>query len=252
MNTTRQAETTPRPWHRPSFATPRGRGLATLRARAVRGPSGAWPVALWLLAALALGALAGCRDDVAETLQPAPAADAARHPVTTRPRAGGPGAGLLTTVKGHDGELVRAPCSSCHSTRDNVPGRDGGDVPTDFHAGLTMRHGTLRCGQCHAAPEANGGFDYDALHLSDGSKVAVDAAITLCAQCHGPQTRDYKHGSHGGMQGHWDTRLGPRERNQCIHCHDPHAPAYVGMVPAPGPRDRFLQHRSAAPGEGGH
>ncbi len=129
---------------------------------------------------------------------------------------------------------------------------DGGDVPTAFHAGLTMRHGTLRCSQCHAAPEGGGTFDYDALHLSDGAKVDVDDAMTLCAQCHGPQTRDYEHGSHGGMQGHWDLRYGPRERNQCIHCHDPHAPAYVGMVPAAGPRDRFLIRRAADPAKGGH
>ena len=122
-----------------------------------------------------------------------------------------------------------------------------------MHAGLTLKHGTLRCGQCHGAaqPDAGAGPDYDQLRLADGSGVAFDDVMTLCAQCHGPQTRDYNRGSHGGMTGYWDTRLGPRTRNQCIHCHDAHAPAYVGMMPAPGPRDRFLR-RSTRGKDGGH
>ena len=64
-------------------------------------------------------------------------------------------------------------------------------------------------------------------------------ALRLCAQCHGPQYRDYRHGAHGGMRGHWDLSRGPRERNHCVACHDPHAPAFGQFEPVPGPRDRF-------------
>jgi hypothetical protein len=70
--------------------------------------------------------------------------------------------------------------------------------------------------------------------------------MKLCAQCHGPQFRDYQHGAHGGMNGYWDLSRGGRSRNNCIDCHDPHAPAYVGAIPAPRPRDRFLTPAGAA------
>jgi formate-dependent nitrite reductase cytochrome c552 subunit len=66
-------------------------------------------------------------------------------------------------------------------------------------------------------------------------------AMRLCAQCHGPQYRDYKRGSHGGMTGHWDLSRGERTRNNCVDCHDPHAPAYPGTTPVLPPRDRYLR-----------
>lgn len=183
----------------------------------------------------------GCAEDQPERLQDALPADAARHPVQLRPREPVGGVGVLTDRKDHAGKPVRARCSSCHATRaENDTARHDSGTLEDFHGGLQLRHGTLQCGQCHGAPGPYGAPDYDTLRLADGRAVAFDDAISLCAQCHGPQKRDYDHGSHGGMRGHWDRQRGPRERNQCVHCHDPHAPAYVGMVPAPGPRDRFL------------
>ena len=72
-------------------------------------------------------------------------------------------------------------------------------------------------------------------------------AMQLCAQCHGPQTRDYRRGSHGGMQGYWDLSRGDRVRNHCVDCHDPHAPAFPRFTPLPPPRDRFPP---APPSEG--
>jgi hypothetical protein len=68
----------------------------------------------------------------------------------------------------------------------------------------------------------------------------VTDAMTLCAQCHGPQFRDYQNGSHGGMNGHWDLSRGPRLRNHCVDCHDPHVPQVLPVHPAPGPKDRFF------------
>ena len=60
----------------------------------------------------------------------------------------------------------------------------------------------------------------------------------------GPQRRDYDHGAHGGMQGYWDLRRGPRTRNHCVECHDVHSPAFGAFRPMPAPRDRFT-HREA-------
>lgn len=65
-------------------------------------------------------------------------------------------------------------------------------------------------------------------------------AITLCSQCHGPQRTSFDRGVHGGMTGHWDLSRGPRERNNCVDCHDPHAPKFVGGAPVHLPRDRFF------------
>jgi predicted CXXCH cytochrome family protein len=42
------------------------------------------------------------------------------------------------------------------------------------------------------------------------------------------------------MNGYWDLSKGPRERHSCLNCHDPHKPAYPKVMPAPGPKDRFL------------
>ena len=168
--------------------------------------------------------------------------DAVRYPVKFRPRAGGTGSGIITSLRDHSGEVIKAPCGSCHAGKAPKRSRRSGGTLQIFHSGLTLRHGTLTCLTCHNDD------DYDTLRLADDTPVQFDDLMTLCGQCHGPQKRDYDHGSHGGMTGFWDLTRGPRLRNQCVHCHDPHAPAYVGVVPAPGPRDRFL--RQAVPGKG--
>ena len=72
--------------------------------------------------------------------------------------------------------------------------------------------------------------------------------MTLCAQCHGPQFRDYQHGAHGGMTGYWDLTKGGRMRNNCIDCHDPHAPKYPTVTPGPRP-ERPLPDAEAAMSE---
>lgn len=63
-------------------------------------------------------------------------------------------------------------------------------------------------------------------------------AMQLCAQCHGPQFRDYQRRSHGGTNGHWDSRRGGSVRNHCLDCHDAHTPRFLPSVPVLVPRDR--------------
>jgi len=157
---------------------------------------------------------------------------------------------VQTDVVGMDGRTVTVSCSSCHSTREpNKQLRDGSNLK-EFHQNLTTAHGNLTCLSCHNQD------DYDTLRLADEQKVEYSNVMQLCAQCHGPQYRDYQNGSHGGMTGYWDREKGARYRNNCVDCHDPHAPAFVGMQPAPGPNDRFLQHAEEPHGEtkqeGGH
>lgn len=125
-------------------------------------------------------------------------------------------------------------CSACHSLREpDLTNRSPADL-TEFHLSLEFAHGGLSCLSCHN-PD-----DYDALRLADGTRVEYIDVMTLCSQCHGPQARDYAHGAHGGMNGYWDLTRGPRTRNNCVDCHDPHVPAFPKMRPTFKPRDRFL------------
>lgn len=170
-----------------------------------------------------------------------PAAAVPLHPVAVRAPAGPPRA--LTRSVGHQGVPATIACSTCHSTRPpNPSNRATADLDL-FHQGLQVAHGNAggngqtvgsnACLTCHN-PQ-----DYDSLRLADGQRVEFPEVMRLCAQCHGPQFRDWTHGAHGGMNGYWDLRRGGRVRNNCIDCHDPHVPKYQPVLPMPPPRDRF-------------
>lgn len=153
------------------------------------------------------------------------------HAVTVHRPAGPPR--VLLAADGPDGQPLTAACSTCHATR--VPDRTNRAADLDqFHQGLQFRHGDSSCFACHDER------DYDALKLADGTRLEYADVMTLCSQCHGPQAKDYERGAHGGMTGYWDLRRGPRVRNNCVDCHDPHAPRFPPMVPTFKPKDRFL------------
>lgn len=138
-----------------------------------------------------------------------------------------------TGRKDAHGASITVACGTCHAT--SQPRRETRSAVDldEFHQGLQYAHGTLTCLSCHDAT------NYDQLRLADGRGLPFTEAMSLCAQCHGPQYRDYTHGSHGGMTGYWDLSRGPRERNHCVDCHDPHAPRYPEVRPAfPLPPDR--------------
>lgn len=139
----------------------------------------------------------------------------------------------LPLDKDSDGRVRTTPCATCHEARHGVPLPSSGEKLGGPHAGLRVLHGQLACSSCHAATQR------DRLHLADGRPITITEAIELCSQCHGPQRRDYDHGAHGGMRGYWDLSRGPRERNHCVSCHDPHAPAFGKFMPMPAPKDRF-------------
>ncbi len=133
---------------------------------------------------------------------------------------------------------LRVPCAICHALR--VSRRTPTEMPDlrEFHSGMTLGHGPIVCRSCHVDGRV------DALRLASGDTIGMTEVMTLCGQCHGPQRRDYDQGLHGGMRGHWDLTRGPRERNSCVDCHDPHAPRFVGGLPVLPPRDRFLGPRT--------
>lgn len=129
----------------------------------------------------------------------------------------------------------RVACVTCHSLKPKAPLPESAGALQAFHRGLTLKHGTLQCAACHQADATH------RLHRADGTVLDPSQALELCAQCHGLQYRDYQHGAHGGMVGYWDLRRGPRSRNHCVDCHEPHAPAFQPMHPVLPPRDRFLE-----------
>ncbi len=160
-----------------------------------------------------------------------------KFPVTINQPAGAP---TIDTGKLDErGRPIVANCTTCHTTKPPNPRLSSGADLKDFHLGLTTNHGDRTCLSCHN-PQ-----DYNQLHLADGKPVEFQDVMTLCAQCHGPQFKDYQHGAHGGMTGYWDLTRGPRARNNCIDCHDPHAPQYPKVMPVLRPNDRFLRSESS-------
>lgn len=129
------------------------------------------------------------------------------------------------------GRPVGVSCKTCHDSSRGLllQNREA----KDFHKDLTVIHGKLSCNSCHDQ-------DRTRLHLADGRKLDFDQTMELCAQCHGPQHRDYERGAHGGMNGYWDRKRGPRQRNHCLDCHAAHTPAYEKVMPVHPPRDRYL------------
>ncbi|MBL9135584.1 MAG: hypothetical protein JNK85_06930 [Verrucomicrobiales bacterium] len=141
-----------------------------------------------------------------------------------------------TGARHANGDPIRILCSSCHATtRPRIETRGAAELD-EFHQGLTYRHGDLTCLSCHDAT------NYDRLRRADGGGISFADVMELCGQCHGPQSRDYRNGSHGGMTGHWDLTRGPRERNNCVDCHDPHAPQYPLVMPVFAPRHDRGRH----------
>jgi hypothetical protein len=175
--------------------------------------------------------LAGCDRGFADPSRElaAPIEAAPLHPVTIhQPTTLGV---VDTSILDVNGTPVGVACETCHGPAADpivVPG----DNPEDFHASVTVTHGEQPCFACHDRE------DRSRLKLADGKTLAMAEAMDLCAQCHGPQLRDYRAGSHGGMTGYWDLRQGPRERNHCIDCHSAHQPACQGGMPVPAPNDR--------------
>ncbi|MFN7139840.1 MAG: hypothetical protein ACK4UN_10925 [Limisphaerales bacterium] len=151
------------------------------------------------------------------------------HPTHVRQPAGPK---VFTGETDFHGKAVTVNCSTCHATTEpNLELRSAAELK-DFHQGLHYNHGNLSCVSCH-----NPG-DYDTLRLADGKLLNFSNSMQLCSQCHGQQARDFRHGAHGGMTGHWDLSKGSRERATCIDCHDPHSPAYPTVMPVFKPKDR--------------
>lgn len=129
-----------------------------------------------------------------------------------------------------NGQPVSIDCATCHDSRPPNVAQNNGAALVAFHQGLKYQHGEQTCLSCHH-PE-----NYNALRRADGQQLEFSESMQLCAQCHSQQYKSYQEGTHGGMQGYWDLTRGGRTRNSCIHCHDPHHPAYPTVMPVFPPK----------------
>jgi len=189
-------------------------------------------------AMLSMALLAGCVTNAERSADRVPTlvdAGATHSVVITAP----PTLGALETGElDPHGDRVGVACVTCHGMfTEPIKMPEGVEDLGGPHVGLRFDHGAQRCANCHAPDRV------DQLRLADGRVIAPPQAALLCRQCHGAQARDYDHGAHGGMRGHWNQVRGGRERNSCVSCHDPHEPGYPQYVPAPPPNDRFAPPR---------
>lgn len=157
----------------------------------------------------------------------------ALHPVTIVVDEGAPR--VATDRNDGSGATVTVRCGTCHASKPANPSLRTAAELDVFHQGLEFRHGELSCLACHDAT------NYDRLKSASGEAIEFADHQRLCVQCHGPTARDYEHGAHGGMTGHWDLSRGPRTRLGCTRCHDPHAPAYPAMTRTFFSIDRFAE-----------
>ena len=112
-------------------------------------------------------------------------------------------------------------CMSCHKLLEAKWQYDRRMVE---HENIVLNHGNNRfCLNCHHPKNRNAFVDYD------GSEIAEEDVVSLCAKCHGPTYQDWKVGAHGRTNGYWDKTKGPQTKLRCIQCHDPHSPKFSKM-----------------------
>lgn len=198
------------------------------------------PFGVLLVSLLTLGCSGDARPNETAEWTPADSSDVLHETRIVAP----PGTGTLkTAAKEVSGNPVGIACVTCHgqggdtseSLAERAIASKDARKPTGeriMHTELQFVHGELQCSSCHEADSPN------LLHSSDGQTFALEESMRLCSQCHGLIRKAYDNGAHGGMRGYWDLQRGPRERNTCIACHNPHNPAHPQIIPVAGPKDK--------------
>lgn len=133
-------------------------------------------------------------------------------------------------------------CNECHRS---TPTPYAAGHGLTKHADVFLSHGiNARCLNCHHPVNRETFVD------DFGQEIPWDQPQLLCTKCHGPVYRDWQHGSHGRINGYWDTSQGEQIRLKCIECHDPHHPPFPPLASAPGPKTLRTQPHGSGTHEG--
>ncbi len=98
------------------------------------------------------------------------------------------------------------------------------------HQHIVLKHGINdNCFKCHHRTKRESLVDIY------GTEVPFKQSAQLCQKCHGPKYRDWKAGVHGRPSGYWDKTKGETIKPTCAACHNPHAPKFQPIEPAPAP-----------------
>jgi len=135
-----------------------------------------------------------------------------------------------------DGDTSGFDCYACHDQKKPVVVKvdeKGEIVLPEEHNDLVIQHGrhgrNNHCYNCHDPAALN------TVVTRDGHRFKFEESSRLCAGCHGPTYRDWEVGIHGRVTGYWDREQGAVTKQDCTSCHNPHAPAFPSIKPAPGP-----------------
>ena len=130
----------------------------------------------------------------------------------------------------------RRNCAACHNESEEVEldwDDDGNVIIPEAHKDLVLRHGRHNrnngCFNCHVENQLN------ELQNRNGQQFKLTESTQLCASCHGPTYRGWEEGIHGRTSGYRNLDLGAASRKECTSCHDPHAPIFPVLKPAPKP-----------------
>ncbi len=118
------------------------------------------------------------------------------------------------------------PCSECHSEMEVNSQPRVLEMHEEIVESFTHDNENRWCLDCHDANTR------DSLRLASGKLLGFNESYKLCGQCHGDKLRDWKVGVHGKRTGEWNGR---KQYLLCVHCHDPHSPAFPRLHPEPPP-----------------
>jgi formate-dependent nitrite reductase cytochrome c552 subunit len=143
------------------------------------------------------------------------------------------------------GDTSGMDCYACHDKAKPVVVKidtNNNVILPKEHEDLVLKHGrnnrNNHCYNCH--DPAN----LDHLLTRDGHQLELKDSPRLCGSCHGPTYRDWEVGIHGRTSGYWNRQMGEISRKNCTSCHDPHAPRFPPLKPAPGPHALHDVHPS--------
>jgi hypothetical protein len=118
------------------------------------------------------------------------------------------------------------PCTDCHEEAGDPERREifmHEEIQEAFDHDSEHRW----CLDCHDNENRN------MLRTASGELIPFTESYRLCGQCHGDKYRDWRAGIHGRRTGEWD---GERTYFLCVHCHNPHSPAFEPIAPEPRPQ----------------